>query len=88
VEVELMVPERVVEGEGVLGAGEALDGDQGVPVVRAHVCGAAGHVCDLLQRLFLFFTHCSRKKSTRYVRNFGIRKRETRYGGCVETRVL
>lgn len=55
VEVELVVPERVVKGEGVLGAGEALDGDQGVPVVRADVCRAAGHVCDLLQRLFLFF---------------------------------
>lgn len=56
-EVELMVPERIVEREGILGAGEALDGDQGVPVVRAHVWGAAGHVCDLLQRLFLFLTH-------------------------------
>lgn len=55
VEVELVVPERVVEGESVLGAGESLDGDQGVPVVGADVCGAAGHVCDLLQRLFLFF---------------------------------
>lgn len=58
VEVELVVPERVVEGEGVLGARKALDGDQGVPVVGADVCGAAGHVCDLLQRLFLLLFFC------------------------------
>jgi hypothetical protein len=52
--VELMVPERVVERKGILWAGESLDCGERVPMVWADVCGTAGHVCDLLQRLFLF----------------------------------
>lgn len=52
-QVQLAIPDRVMEGKCVPVAVEALDGNNRVPVIGTHMRRASRLVLDLLERLFL-----------------------------------